>query len=76
MKQHSGHKRAYEFYMSVYSYIHSEYKPKYARLYANSDIAERLADLVTQYYWGGNSVPFTAGQIVDLLKSKYNERKK
>ena len=51
-----------------------EYKPKYSKLFADSDISEKLTDLVTQYYWGGNSVPFTAGQIVDLLKSKYKIR--
>lgn len=59
--------------MNVYSYIGMEYKPKYAKLFANSDISEKLADLITQYYWGGNSVPFTAGQVVDLLKSKYKK---
>ena len=63
----------HQFYMNVYSYINMEYKPKYARLFANSDISEKLADLVTQYYWGGNTVPFVAGQILDLLKSKYKK---
>jgi hypothetical protein len=71
MKKQRGHKYVHKFYMSVYSYINMEYKPKYARLFANSDISEKLADLVTQYYWGGNTVPFVAGQILDLLKSKY-----
>lgn len=71
MKKQRGYKYVHEFYMSVYAYINMEYKPKYARMFANSDISEKLTDLVTQYYWGGNSVPFTAGQIVDLLYSKY-----
>lgn len=61
----------HEFYMNVYSYITMEYKPKYAKLFADSDISEQLVDLVSQYYWGGNTVQFTCGQIVDLLKSKY-----
>jgi hypothetical protein len=70
-KKDRGYRYVHQFYMNVYSYIHMEYKPKYAKLFANSDLSEKLADLVTQYYWGGNNVPFTAGQIVDLLKSKY-----
>ena len=75
MSQKRGHQYAHTFYMSVYSYIHMEYKPKYARLFADSDISEKLVDLVTQYYWGGNSVQFTAGQVVDLLRSKYDIKK-
>lgn len=59
------------FYMSVYSYIGQEYKPKYRRIFADSDISEGIANLVSQYYWGGNTVPFVAGQVVDLIKSKY-----
>lgn len=69
-----GQALAHEFYMSVYSYINMEYKPKYARMFANSPISESIADLVTQYYWGGNTVPFVAGQIIDLLRSKYKSR--
>lgn len=70
-KTERGYRYVHQFYMNVYSYISMEYKPKYAKLFANSDISAKLTDLVTQYYWGGNSVSFTAGQIVDLLKSKY-----
>lgn len=51
-----------------------EYKPRYAKLVANSNISEKIADLITQYYWGGNNVQFTAGQVVDLLKSKYDKK--
>lgn len=65
------HHLAHQFYMSVYSYIGSEYKKKYKNLFADSGISPQIYDLCAQYYWGGNSVPFTAGQIVDLLKSKY-----
>jgi hypothetical protein len=61
----------YNFYTSVYAYIRSEYKPKYGRIYADSTISDKIANLVSQYYWGGNSVPFVAGQVVDLIKSKY-----
>jgi hypothetical protein len=67
------HAHAHTFYLAVYAYIGMEYKPRYAKLFADSDISEKLVDLTTQYYWGGNSVPFTAGQIVDLLKSKYRK---
>jgi len=63
--------QAFSFYMDVYAYISMEYRPKYATLYSDSDIAEKIADLVVEYYWGGNTIQFTAGQIVDLLKSKY-----
>lgn len=62
---------AYSFYMAVFSYLSEEYKPKCAKLFADSDISPQIYDLCSQYYWGGNSVPFTAGQIADLLKSKY-----
>lgn len=73
MKKQRGHQYIHQFYMTVYSYISSEYQPKYARLFANSSMSEKLVDLVTQYYWGGNTAPFVAGQIVDLLKSKYKK---
>ena len=72
-KKERGYQYAHQFYMQVYSYISMEYKPKYRKLFSNSDLSEKLTDLVTQYYWGGNSVPFTSGQIVDLLKSKYKK---
>lgn len=72
-KKNKAQKYAHKFYMSVYSYISMEYKPNYSKLFTDSDISDKLTDLVTQYYWGGNSVPFTAGQIVDLLKSKYQK---
>lgn len=74
MKPKKTHAQVHEFYMSVYNYIHMEYKPRYAKLVANSDISEKIADLITQYYWGGNNVQFTAGQVVDLLKSKYDKK--
>lgn len=67
------HSHAHTFYMSVYSYINMEYKPRFAKLVSDSSMSEKLVDLITQYYWGGNSVPFVAGQVVDLLKSKYKK---
>lgn len=62
---------SHAFYMDVFSYINTEYEPKYAQLYVDSDVSEKLVGLVDQYFWGGNTVPFVAGQVVDLLKSKY-----
>lgn len=62
---------AHCFYMDVYSYINMEYKPKYAKLFADSEMSEKIADLVVEYYWGKNTIQFTAGQVVDLLRSKY-----
>jgi|694.fasta_scaffold15669_32 hypothetical protein len=62
---------AHSFYMRVYSYINMEYKPKYAKIFADSEDSTRIVDLVNTYFWGGNTIQFTAGQIVDLIKSKY-----
>lgn len=59
------------FYVSVYTYIMAEYDPKIASLFTNSPIADKIVDLTTKYYWGGNSVPSTAGDIADLIRSKY-----
>lgn len=75
MNNKKGYALAHEFYMKVYSYIDMEYKPKYSRLLADSDSSEKLVDLITQYFWGGNTVQFTAGQVVDLLRSKYFKSK-
>ena len=62
------------FYMDVYSYLIKEYHPKVSKLFCNSPISGNIVDLVNQYFWGGNSVPFVAGQIADLLKSKYGKK--
>lgn len=59
------------FYMDVYSYIQMEYNPKIGRLFTNSPISGDIVDLVNKYFWGGNTVQFTAGHIADLLRSKY-----
>lgn len=59
------------FYMDVYSYIQMEYSLKIERLFTNSPIAGDLVDLINEYFWGGNTVQFTAGQVADLLRSKY-----
>ena len=61
----------YNFYMKVFSYISEEYKPKYSRIYADSTMSDKIAELVNKYYSDGNTVPFVSAQIVDLIKSAY-----
>jgi hypothetical protein len=63
------------FYMDVYSYIKYEYRPKIHKLFTDSPISGNLVDLINDYFWGGNTVPYVAGQIADLLKSKYCRKK-
>lgn len=60
-----------DFYNSVWEYMQAEYKPKWAKIYNSEKLLDDMIYLTGQYYFGGNSVPMTAGQIVDLLKSKY-----
>ena len=64
------------FYEDVCIYISEEYSPRTRRLFFDSPIAGNIVDLVNEYFWGGNTIQFTAGQIADLLKSKYPKKKK
>jgi hypothetical protein len=64
------------FYEDVCIYITEEYSPRIYRLFSESPMAGSIVDLVNEYFWGGNTVQFTAGQIADLLKSKYTKKKK
>lgn len=64
-----------DFYNSVWQYMKDEYKPKWAKLYNSEELLDGMIHLTGEYYFGGNTVPFTAGQIVDLLKSKYKNKK-
>lgn len=48
-----------------------EYKPKWVKLYKSQAIKEDMLRLTSEYYFGGNTVPFTAAQVVDFLRSKY-----
>ena len=61
-----------DFYNDVWRYMKMEYKPKWAKLYNNDDILDDMIRLTGEYYFGGNSIPQTAGDIVDYLKSKYS----
>jgi hypothetical protein len=65
-----------DFYNSVWTYIKQEYKPKWARLYNAKNTLDEMIQLTGQYYFGGNTVPNTAGDIVSILKLKENKRKK
>jgi len=61
------------FYEDVCIYMMEEYSPRTCRLFFDSPIAADIVDLVNEYFWGGNTVQFTAGHIADLLKSKYKK---
>ena len=61
------------FYEDVCIYMMEEYSPRTCRLFFDSPIAGDIVDLVNEYFWGGNTVQFTAGHIADLLKSKYKK---
>jgi len=64
-----------DFYNQVWEYMQAEYHPKWARLYNSEKILDDMILLTSEYYFGGNTVPTTAGQIIDLLKSRYNKKK-
>lgn len=70
-----AHQLICDFYNSVWQYMRDEYKPKWAKLYNSEPILEDMIYITSEYYFGGNTVPFTAGQIVDLLRSKYGRKK-
>jgi hypothetical protein len=63
------------FSASVRKYILLEYKSAYYDIYADVDITRDVRTLIVEYYWGGNNVPFTAGQVVDYVRSKYKKKK-
>ena len=59
------------FTINVKKYILMEYRSAYTHIYSNIKIAQDAKKLCVEYYLGGNTVPFTAGQIVDYARSKY-----
>ena len=65
------HRAISSFYASVLNYMKAEYKPKWARLYNAQGSLDEMIQLTGQYYLGGNNVPDTAGDIVRLLRNKY-----
>lgn len=60
---------------SVRSYIFMEYIGVYYDIYNSIKINREVRKLVTEYYFGGNTVPFTAGQVADYVRSKYGFKK-
>jgi hypothetical protein len=60
----------HNFYLRVYSYINSEYHPKYVKLFADSEISTEIVDVVAKCYFYSHSIPFVAGQIIDYIKVK------
>ena len=60
------------FFKSVSNYIKKEYKSRYYRFYNDPVVIDEMIRLTANYYWGGNSVPSTAGDIVDYMRSKYH----
>ena len=59
------------FYEDVCIYIGEEYDDEICHLMFNSPISGKLLLLINKYYWGGATVPDCAGQVADLLRSKY-----
>lgn len=59
------------FYWLVKAYIILEYRTVYNEIYTDPKISKEVKKLSIDYYFGGNTVPFTAGQVVDYVKSKY-----
>ena len=59
------------FYLLVKAYIILEYRTVYNEIYTDPKISKEVKKLSIDYYFGGNTVPFTAGQVVDYVKSKY-----
>lgn len=75
MMNEKAQKLVCDYYNSVWEYMSIEYSQKWADLYNSEDLLDDMILLTSEYYFGGNTVPFTAGQIVDLLKSKHRKKK-
>ncbi len=60
------------FFQSVSVYMKQEYKSRYYKFYNDPIVIDEMTRLTSSYYWGGNSVPSAAGDMVDYMKSKYH----
>lgn len=60
-----------KFNASLRTYILREYRSVYYDIYNSIKISREVRFLACKYYLGGNTIPFTAGQIVDYVRSKY-----
>ena len=56
------------FYSAVAEYMLFEYKPKYYEYFVDDDNTDSMIELCSRYYYGGNNIIDTAGDIVNLLK--------
>ena len=60
------------FRVNVKKYILAEYgEDTFHHIYGNVKATKDANKLCVEYYLGGNTVPFTAGQIVDYVRSKF-----
>lgn len=62
-----------DFYNDVWNYMRMEYKPKWAKLYNAENTLDEMIQLTGQYYFGGNTISNTAGDIIQLLKSRHKQ---
>lgn len=67
-----ANKQIANFFQSVSIYIKHEYKSRYYRFYNDPIVIDEMIRLTSSYYWGGNNVPSTAGDIVHYMRNKYN----
>jgi len=63
-----------DFYGLVYDYVCLEYSRKISILFLESEIAASIESSVSEYFWGGNTVPFVAGEMVNRIKQKYGKK--
>jgi len=66
----------FEFYNSVGEYIKTEYNSRWFRYYNNKELFASIIESIKLYYFGGNTVPFAAGQIIESLKKIYGNPKR
>ena len=71
MKKKRSEQFVGRFSAKVRKYILIEYNPAYHQIYSSVQIQKDVRILISKYYWGGNNIPFTAGQIVDYVRSKF-----
>ena len=60
-----------KFNATLRTYILMEYRDMYYNIYNSIKISREVRFLASRYYLGGNTIPSTAGQIIDYVRSKY-----
>jgi hypothetical protein len=58
------------FFNLVGMYMKAEYEEKYSDRYGHIPTIHKMRNIVARYYWGGNSVPDTAGIMVEYFKQQ------